>query len=140
MARKPGRPKWIPTEQDLDLIEELSRKRRPLTNIADALGIAVCTLHERKNEYPEISARIKRGRVHLDDHWFDAMATILKEGPTHPKWNLVWAFYGNKFIRSDEELAEKKKEKEAQQTNITIDPEAKAKVKALIKRKTREIA
>ena len=138
MAKR-GPKTWIPTEEDLDLIEELSRKRRPQQQIADALGIHSSTFSEKKRNFPEISERIKKGRRHLDDHWFDAMATVLETGPSHPQWKLVWAFYGNKFIRSDEELADKKKD-ESGTTNIIIDPEAKAKVKDLIERKLKEAA
>ena len=134
-----GRPKWIPTEQELDLIEQLSAKRMPQQQIADHLGISIATLHERKKEYPEISDRIKRGRCNIDTAWFDAMVNVLNN-PDHPKWVTVWCYYGNKFIRSDEEKEEKQKDRDSNETTIVVDTSAKEKLKELIERKSRELA
>ncbi len=58
---KVGRPKWIPPK--IDDVEALATRGLTEKQIAEALGVCYDTLNERKKEFPEFSAAIKRGKA-----------------------------------------------------------------------------
>jgi hypothetical protein len=53
--RRRGRPKWMPTEEDLKKVENLAARGLTYQQIADALGIHLDTLLERRKEFSEFS-------------------------------------------------------------------------------------
>ncbi len=59
MAR--SRPKWLPTDKDLKLIEDLAAIDCTQEIIANALGIASTTFSEKKGQIKEIREALDRG-------------------------------------------------------------------------------
>lgn len=60
---KGGRPKWIPTAQNIQDVEEMAARGMTEYQIASALGISQETLIQRKKEFTEFSESIKRGKI-----------------------------------------------------------------------------
>src|SRR5579864_8704380 len=58
-----GRPAWIPNKEDLEKAESLAARGLTQEQVADCLGIGVSTLYDKKNEYPEFTEAIKKGRA-----------------------------------------------------------------------------
>lgn len=104
MANRDNPKKWIPSKEDLELIKKMASERRPERMMSDALGICPATFHARKQEYPEISEAIRDGKRKMDDYWFQPLKEILKEGPCHPQWSMVWREYSKKFVKTDDEV------------------------------------
>ena len=58
-----GRPHWKPSQEELDMAEKLAGQGMTQAQIADAMGISISTLMDKKHEYPEFSDAIKRGKA-----------------------------------------------------------------------------
>lgn len=58
-----GRPPWIPGEDDIVKAYELAHDGLYEYQIAEALGISVTTLIEKRKEYPEFSTALIKGRA-----------------------------------------------------------------------------
>jgi hypothetical protein len=58
-----GRRKWVPTTDDLKKVENLSARGLTYPQIADALGIHLDTLIERRKEFSPFSEAFRRGRA-----------------------------------------------------------------------------
>lgn len=58
-----GRPPWIPTEETLKQVEKLAGQGMTQAQIADALGIGISTLMDKKKEFVEFAEAIKRGKA-----------------------------------------------------------------------------
>ena len=61
--KKTGRPKWIPTADQIEQIHNLAGQGLNLEQIAYCSGVAYTTLNERAKEFPEIPEAIKKGRA-----------------------------------------------------------------------------
>jgi len=58
-----GRPKWIPTPEQVEDIETMAKKGLTLEQIAGNLGVSYVTLNARSKELPEILEALKRGKA-----------------------------------------------------------------------------
>jgi hypothetical protein len=58
-----GRPSYTPTPEIIAQVEKLASQGLTLEQIAYVLGICTDTLCVKKNEYPELSEAIKRGKA-----------------------------------------------------------------------------
>jgi len=63
MKRKGGRPKWVPSAEDINKAETYAKAGLTEEQIAHALGICYDTLNNKKKEYVEFSEAIKRGKA-----------------------------------------------------------------------------
>lgn len=63
MAKKKGRPKWIPTPEILNQVEVYSALGLKKERIAFALGITPQTYSEKQTDYPELAEAFLRGRA-----------------------------------------------------------------------------
>ena len=61
--KKTGPKKWIPTSEILEKIESLAMRQANWQQIGPNVGIHPHNLHEKRNEYPEISDAFNRGRA-----------------------------------------------------------------------------
>lgn len=61
MAKKVGRPKWMPV--DLQQVELLAARGLSKEQIAHNLGISYQTLNERQKEFSEFSEALNRGKA-----------------------------------------------------------------------------
>ena len=57
-----GRPKWIPSQEDMDKASDMASRGLTVSQISDCLGISDATFYDRQNEFPEFLDAIKRGR------------------------------------------------------------------------------
>lgn len=57
-----GRPKWIPSQEDMEKASDMASRGLTVSQISDCLGISDATFYDRQNEFPEFLDAIKRGR------------------------------------------------------------------------------
>lgn len=62
-TKKVGRPPWVPTEDTLKQVEQLASLGMTQQQIADALGIGISTLMDKKHEFEEFAEAIKTGKA-----------------------------------------------------------------------------
>lgn len=59
-----GTPLWIPTQKDIDDVEESAASGLTIKQIVTVLGIGESTFYEKKaNDYPELQEAFKRGKT-----------------------------------------------------------------------------
>jgi hypothetical protein len=58
-----GRPKWVPTPEHIKEVEDLAARGLTYQEIADALGISISTLYERRAEFANFAAAFKKGKA-----------------------------------------------------------------------------
>src|SRR5262249_8423904 len=84
---KVGRPPWIPP--DVKKVEQLASRGLTQQEIADALGIGLSTLYEKKVEFEEFAEAINRGKA----KGIEEIANSLYESATKAKNVAAQIFY-----------------------------------------------
>ena len=61
--RKRGRPKWIPSEQQIQQAQQLAAQGLTVEQVARSLGVGASAFFERQQEYPELMEAMQNGRA-----------------------------------------------------------------------------
>lgn len=61
-GRRVGRPKWVPTEDDIAMVKELGG-RLTIPQLADYFGVSDWTLKQRIKEMPELDHAYRAGKA-----------------------------------------------------------------------------
>lgn len=77
-----GRPKWMPTEENLEQVRLMASRGLTKEQIADSLGISYQTFNERTKEIPEFLEAIKIGQALGIKQISNALFSSAKSGNT----------------------------------------------------------
>lgn len=58
-----GRPSWVPTPETIEEVERMASRGLTQEQIADAIGIGLSTLMNKKNQFEEFKDAIVRGQA-----------------------------------------------------------------------------